>query len=59
MRVRIPEKHTAITNLSAVVNAQSSDYSSRAFANAGGVLSRRQAVKTQHRIHRYCPGDFK
>jgi hypothetical protein len=43
------EKRTGNAHLSAVVNAQGSDYSSRAFADAGGVLSRR-SVKT-HRIH--------
>jgi len=34
------EKRTGIANLSAVVNAQSSDYSSRAFTDLHGVLSR-------------------
>jgi hypothetical protein len=39
------EKRTRNAHLSHVVNAQGSDYSARAFANAGGVLSR-PIVKT-------------
>jgi hypothetical protein len=41
------EKRTRNAHLSHVVNAQGSDYSARAFANAGGVLSR-PLVKTHH-----------
>ena len=51
------EKRTRNAHLSHVVNAQGSDYSSRAFADAGGVLSRR--LVNTHRIHWDRPGDFK
>ncbi len=55
------EKRTGIANLSAVVNAQSSDYSSRALTDSFGVLSRfdQDSDRDAPDVGRDRPGDFK